>query len=178
MIAEILLAIPGLVLLWILVTYVEHLISLRKYPKGPFPLPLVGNLLSLSEKPFLDFIEMSKRYGDVFSISFGKNYLYLWNKNLITIDSCSGGGVLSLPTDGDVRAKFRKIDPTWDSFFEKKWPWMGQKFQSFLKISYFFSQIFQKKAPYEELIFLFWWILWQNPLHIRRKVLSSGMMHF
>ena len=64
-----LLAIPGLVLLWILVTYMEHLISLRKYP---FPLPLVGNALMLSEKPFLDFIEMSKKYGDVFSLSLGK----------------------------------------------------------------------------------------------------------
>ena len=72
MIATILLAIPGLVLLWVLITYVEHLISLRKYPKGPFPLPLVGNLLSLSEKPYLDFIEMSKKYGDVFSVSFGE----------------------------------------------------------------------------------------------------------
>ena len=67
-----LLAIPGLVLLWILVTYLEHLISLRKYPKGPFPLPLIGNALMLSEKPFLDFIEMSKKYGDVFSLSLGK----------------------------------------------------------------------------------------------------------
>ena len=71
MILEILLAIPGLVLLWILVTYVEHLISLRKYPKGPFPLPLVGNVLLLSDKPYLDVIEMSKKYGEVFSISLG-----------------------------------------------------------------------------------------------------------
>ena len=71
MIAEILLAIPGLLLLWILVTYVEHLISLRKYPKGPFPLPLVGNLNMLGKKPFLDFNNMRERYGDVFSFSLG-----------------------------------------------------------------------------------------------------------
>ena len=50
----------------------EHLISLRKYPKGPFPLPLIGNLSSLSEKPYLDFIELGKVYGDVFSVSFGE----------------------------------------------------------------------------------------------------------
>ena len=79
MISTILLAIPGLVLVWILVTYVEHLISLRKFPKGPFPLPLVGNLLMLSEKPYLDLIEMSKKYGDVFSISFGKNIVHSSN---------------------------------------------------------------------------------------------------
>ena len=72
MIATILLAIPGLVLLWVLITYVEHLISLRKYPKGPFPLPLIGNIKLLTKKPYLDFIELGKRYGDVFSFSFGK----------------------------------------------------------------------------------------------------------
>ena len=72
MIGTILLALPGLVLFWVLITYVEHLISLRKYPKGPFPRPLLGNLKLLGKKPFLDFIELSKTYGDVFSLSFGE----------------------------------------------------------------------------------------------------------
>ena len=71
MLASILLAIPGFLLLWVLITYVEHLISLRRYPKGPFPLPLVGNLFMLSKKTYLDFIELGKQYGDVFSISLG-----------------------------------------------------------------------------------------------------------
>ena len=66
------LAIPGLILFWILVTYLEHLISLKNYPKGPFPLPLIGNLKLLSEEPWIDFIKLSKIYGDVFSFSFGK----------------------------------------------------------------------------------------------------------
>ena len=72
MISTILLAIPGLVLIWMLITYVEHLVSLRRYPKGPFPLPLIGNIMLLSEKPFLDFLELAKTYGDVFSLSLGK----------------------------------------------------------------------------------------------------------
>ena len=75
--AAILLAIPGLVLLWVLITYVEHLISLRKYPKGPFPLPLLGNILLLSRKPHLNFIELGKKYGDVFSLSMGKEVFSL-----------------------------------------------------------------------------------------------------
>ena len=72
MLGIVLLAIPGLVLLWMLITYVEHLITLRKYPPGPFPLPLIGNLLLLSKDPHLDFIELGKKYGDIFSISFGE----------------------------------------------------------------------------------------------------------
>ena len=73
MFSTILLAIPGLVLIWILVTYVEHLTSLRKYPKEPFPLPLVGNIKLLSKKPYLDFIKLANVYGDVFSLSLGKS---------------------------------------------------------------------------------------------------------
>uniref|UniRef100_A0A7M6DPE8 Uncharacterized protein n=1 Tax=Clytia hemisphaerica TaxID=252671 RepID=A0A7M6DPE8_9CNID len=79
MIASILLAIPVLVLLWMFITYAVHLISLRKYPKGPFPLPLLGNILSLSERPYLDFIELAKVYGDVFSISFGMERAVILN---------------------------------------------------------------------------------------------------
>ncbi|XP_066928073.1 steroid 17-alpha-hydroxylase/17,20 lyase-like [Clytia hemisphaerica] len=80
MIATILLAIPGFVLLWAFINYVEHLISLRKYPKGPFPLPLVGNVLLLSKRPYMDFIELGKTYGDVFSFSFGMNRAVILNK--------------------------------------------------------------------------------------------------
>ncbi|XP_066928078.1 steroid 17-alpha-hydroxylase/17,20 lyase-like [Clytia hemisphaerica] len=79
MIATILLAIPGFVLLWVLITYVEHLISLRKYPKGPFPLPLIGNILLLSKKPHLSFIELGKKYGDVFSLSMGMKRVVVVN---------------------------------------------------------------------------------------------------
>uniref|UniRef100_A0A7M5WTC6 Uncharacterized protein n=1 Tax=Clytia hemisphaerica TaxID=252671 RepID=A0A7M5WTC6_9CNID len=79
LIGTILLAIPGFVLLWVLITYVEHLISMRKYPKGPFPLPLLGNLKLLGKKPFLDFIKLSKTYGDVFSMSFGMKRVVVIN---------------------------------------------------------------------------------------------------
>uniref|UniRef100_A0A7M5V0H3 Uncharacterized protein n=1 Tax=Clytia hemisphaerica TaxID=252671 RepID=A0A7M5V0H3_9CNID len=72
----ILLAIPSLFLLWVLITYVEHLINSRKYPKGPFPLPLIGNLNLLSKDLHLNFLEIGKTYGDVFSISIGmKRYV-------------------------------------------------------------------------------------------------------
>ena len=85
MIATILLAIPGFVLLWVFITYVEHLISLKKYPKGPFPLPLIGNVLLLGKKTYLDFAELTKCYGDVFSFSFGKFHFKTFHQK-----SCHG----------------------------------------------------------------------------------------
>ncbi|XP_077515955.1 cytochrome P450 1A1-like [Amblyomma americanum] len=46
--------------------------KVSKYPKGPFPLPLVGNLLSKSlcnvEYLHCEAIEWSKTYGDVFTL--------------------------------------------------------------------------------------------------------------
>ena len=66
-------AVPIIFLLWVLITYVEHLISLRKYPKGPFPLPLIGNLnLIGGQKIHINLWELSKKYGNVYSISMGK----------------------------------------------------------------------------------------------------------
>ncbi|XP_076335724.1 cytochrome P450 2J3-like [Tachypleus tridentatus] len=39
----------------------------RNFPSGPFGLPIVGCLPFLSNKPFLDFSKLSKKYGNVFS---------------------------------------------------------------------------------------------------------------
>ena len=74
---HILLAVPIIFLLWVLITYVEHLISLRKYPKGPFPFPLIGNLNLLSKDIHLNFLEIGEKYGDVFSVSIGKNIFFI-----------------------------------------------------------------------------------------------------
>ncbi|XP_076336270.1 cytochrome P450 2J6-like [Tachypleus tridentatus] len=43
----------------------------RNYPPGPVGLPIVGYLTFLSKKPHLDFIELSKKYGNVFSLRLG-----------------------------------------------------------------------------------------------------------
>ena len=59
------------ILLYVLVSYIEQLLELRKFPPGPFPLPIIGNLHSLGEKPHQTLAEYSKKYGSVFSISFG-----------------------------------------------------------------------------------------------------------
>jgi len=71
MIFTLLLAAPAFIIIWFVVTYIEHVWQLRKYPKGPFPLPMIGNLKMLSKEPYIDLINLSKIYGDVFSMSFG-----------------------------------------------------------------------------------------------------------
>ena len=67
------------ILLYFLTTYIQHLCSLHKYPKGPFPLPILGNLLNLTDRPYLDFTKLAKIYGDVFSMSFGMDRIVVIN---------------------------------------------------------------------------------------------------
>lgn len=59
------------VIILVSLQYLKHLISLRNYPKGPFPLPIIGNLHVMTNKPYKDFQKLANIYGDVFSISFG-----------------------------------------------------------------------------------------------------------
>ena len=44
----------------------------RHLPPGPFPLPVLGNLLSISQKmPYRDLATMAKKYGKLFRIQMG-----------------------------------------------------------------------------------------------------------
>ena len=71
MILEIFVALVSPVVLYFLIEYVKHCLQLHKYPPGPFPLPVIGNLHYLSMKPFEDFRKLAAKYGDPFSISLG-----------------------------------------------------------------------------------------------------------
>ena len=59
------------ILLYVVISYIEHLLECRKLPRGPFPLPIVGNLHLFGTRPYQTFANYSKLYGNVFSISFG-----------------------------------------------------------------------------------------------------------
>ena len=60
------------IILYNLLVYLHHLSTLKNYPKGPFPLPVVGNMFLIDQKkPYLTFIELADVYGDVFSVSLG-----------------------------------------------------------------------------------------------------------
>ena len=79
MIGVVLILIISLPLLYALCDYLHHVFSLKKYPPGPFPLPIVGNLHLLGPDPHEDFNRLAKKHGDVFGLSFGMNRLVIVN---------------------------------------------------------------------------------------------------
>ncbi|KAI7740742.1 hypothetical protein M8C21_033923 [Ambrosia artemisiifolia] len=42
-----------------------------RFPPGPFPIPIIGNLLHLSDKPHRSLATLSKRYGPLMSLKLG-----------------------------------------------------------------------------------------------------------
>ncbi|KAM0003324.1 putative geraniol 8-hydroxylase [Helianthus debilis subsp. tardiflorus] len=42
-----------------------------RLPPGPFPFPIIGNLLHLSDKPHQSLATLSRRYGPLMSLKFG-----------------------------------------------------------------------------------------------------------
>nr|WJZ49106.1 cytochrome P450 [Isodon lophanthoides var. gerardianus] len=46
----------------------------RKLPPGPFPFPIVGNMLHLGRRPYESFARLSKKYGPLMSIHLGSFY--------------------------------------------------------------------------------------------------------
>ena len=79
MLLEIIYTILFPIILYGLYTYINHIFETRKYPAGPFPLPIIGNLHQLSKEPYKSFLELGKTYGDVFSISFGMQRVVIVN---------------------------------------------------------------------------------------------------
>lgn len=64
----------SLIILVIVFAFVRTLMSKgRKHLSlpGPWSFPIIGNLLQLGDHPYLTFIEMRKKYGDVFLIKLG-----------------------------------------------------------------------------------------------------------
>ena len=80
MFIEIVLALVTAPVIYILIQYVKHLSELHKYPKGAFPLPLIGNMnLVIGKKPFVSLRDLSKKYGEVFTLSFGMERVVIVN---------------------------------------------------------------------------------------------------
>ena len=65
-----------LVAVYVVSTMWEH----RHLPPGPFPLPLIGNLLSIGQKrPYVDLANMAKKYGKFFRIQMGRRKVIVIN---------------------------------------------------------------------------------------------------
>lgn len=69
----------GVPFLYFLSQYILHLLSLKNYPPGPFPLPLIGNLHQLKDANFVALRNLSKIYGDVLSVSLGNKRVVIIN---------------------------------------------------------------------------------------------------
>ena len=82
--------------------YIAHLMTLKNYPNGPFPLPVIGNLnLLVNQKVHKRLAEFSKTYGDVYGFSIGMERTVIVNTITPARDA--------LVTKGDSSTFFRLI---------------------------------------------------------------------
>ena len=77
-----------LCLIYLCGKYIIHLWNIRSFPPGPFPLPVIGNVHSILNQPLHLWAEdMAKKYGSVFSVSFGMELFVFINAINPTIDT-------------------------------------------------------------------------------------------
>ncbi|KAB2624909.1 hypothetical protein D8674_016569 [Pyrus ussuriensis x Pyrus communis] len=67
----------GLMVAWISIYILYYSLGRRssvttRLPPGPNPLPLIGNLLELGNKPHLSLTKLSQRYGPVMALQLGQ----------------------------------------------------------------------------------------------------------
>ena len=103
--------------------YVKHLLSLRHFPPGPFPLPIIGNLHMLGPRPHKTFKELSEQYGPVFSVSLGMSRTVIVNtiepaKEVLVKKGFSFAGrpstyTMQLMSRGGLSISFADYDSYW-----------------------------------------------------------------
>ncbi|XP_015919915.1 cytochrome P450 2J6-like [Parasteatoda tepidariorum] len=86
----------------------------KKYPPGPYGLPLFGYAPFLTEKPYLKFIEISKQYGDIFSISMGTERWVILNSADAIKEALLKPEFLNRPPYGPL-TPFKKESPFFTS---------------------------------------------------------------
>uniref|UniRef100_A0A8C0IY85 Unspecific monooxygenase n=1 Tax=Chelonoidis abingdonii TaxID=106734 RepID=A0A8C0IY85_CHEAB len=69
--SEVMAALSTMTFILISVRVIGNMTKKNILPAGPWPLPIVRNLLQLGEHPHLSFIQMRKNYGDVFLLKLG-----------------------------------------------------------------------------------------------------------
>ncbi|CAL1297396.1 unnamed protein product [Larinioides sclopetarius] len=74
---EILIAVSVTLLAGIILSYFKS--SRRNFPPGPWGLPIVGYTPFLSKHIHLQFIDLAKKYGDVFSLRLGSEMVIVLN---------------------------------------------------------------------------------------------------
>ncbi|KAH7515521.1 hypothetical protein FEM48_Zijuj10G0035500 [Ziziphus jujuba var. spinosa] len=61
-----------LLVIWISRQALLYFVRSKRLPPGPKPLPIIGNLLELGEKPHKSLAKLSKRFGPIMSLKLGQ----------------------------------------------------------------------------------------------------------
>lgn len=59
-----------LFLSWILWFVISNYFRRKKMPPGPYPLPLIGNALSVGNEPPFSMEHLRHKYGDIYTLTF------------------------------------------------------------------------------------------------------------
>ena len=74
----------ALVVLYIIYFVSCHIFQSHRLPPGPFPLPIIGNVLSVDDtKPHISFRDMSKNYGEIFRLQLGVQRVVVINSGAL-----------------------------------------------------------------------------------------------
>ena len=60
----------SLVVSWIVWFIISNHFRRRRMPPGPYPLPVIGNALSVGNEPPFSMENLRKQYGDIYTITF------------------------------------------------------------------------------------------------------------
>ncbi|XP_055943157.1 cytochrome P450 2J4-like [Argiope bruennichi] len=97
----------------VLVAIISSLLkkSRRNFPPGPWGLPVVGYIPFLSKDVHLKFIELAKKYGDVFSLRLGSETVVVLNDTVSIREAFSKQEFLGRPPNScfsvfDVKSPF------------------------------------------------------------------------
>ncbi|XP_035687441.1 steroid 17-alpha-hydroxylase/17,20 lyase-like [Branchiostoma floridae] len=105
------------------VTWFMEYIKRWRMPPGPFPWPIIGNLPMFAGKSHLTFIDLAKKYGDVFSLKQGMTDVVVLNsvdavREALVEKSVQFAGrphlqSLDIRTEGRRNMAFADYSPAW-----------------------------------------------------------------
>ncbi|XP_065649369.1 LOW QUALITY PROTEIN: steroid 17-alpha-hydroxylase/17,20 lyase isoform X2 [Hydra vulgaris] len=135
-------------LLYIIGSYCVHLLECKKYPPGPIPIPVLGNLHLLGAESHKTLALYSKKYGNVFSISFGMHRLVIISDITATREALvqkatifagrSKSYVAQFVTRGYKDIAFMDYGPLWK--FAQSWAFfikdIRRRMRTFRKVTY------------------------------------------
>ncbi|XP_035699676.1 cytochrome P450 1A1-like [Branchiostoma floridae] len=107
----------------VLVSWVLDIIKRWRMPPGPFFWPIIGNLFLFGGQFYLTFIELGKKYGDVFSLKLGMRDVVVLNSLEVIREALVKKGAdfagRTQTVTGDLMSEGRKniaqgdFTPTW-----------------------------------------------------------------